>query len=165
MIDTIFARRSIRQYTDEPVTEAQVSTLLQAAMAAPSASNRQPWHFVAIQNRDTLKALAEGHPYGRMLAGAAVGFAVCADPAISPRHWIEDCSAATQNLLLAATALGLGGVWIAVWPDPTLSASVRAILEIPQTVETLCLVSVGHPAEHKPPRTQFNPQCVHRDRW
>ena len=165
MMETILARRSIRRYTDEPVTAEQVQTLLEAAMAAPSASNRQPWHFVAVQERATLQALADVHPYGRMLAEAGLGVAVCADPTLSPRHWIEDCSAATENLLLAAAGLGLGAVWIAVQPDRALTVKVRQVLEVPQCIEILCLVAVGHPDEDKPPRTQFNPQRVHRERW
>lgn len=165
MLETIFARRSIRKYTDEPVAEEQVRKLLEAAMAAPSASNRQPWHFVVVQDRGQLRRLAEAHPYGRMQAEAALSIAVCADRALSPRHWVQDCSAATENLLLAATALGLGSVWLGVYPDAERAAGVKEVLGIPEGIEVLCLVAIGHPAEEKPPRTQYNPQRVHRDRW
>lgn len=165
MLDTIFARRSIRKYTGEPVTEEQVRKLLEAAMAAPSANNSQPWHFVVVQDREQLRRLAEAHPYGRMQAEAALSIAVCADPALSPRYWVQDCSAATENLLLAATSLGLGGVWLGVYPNRDRVAQVKEVLGIPEGIEVLCLVAIGHPAEKKPPRTQFNPQRVHRDRW
>lgn len=165
MLDTIFARRSIRKYTGEPVTEEQVRNLLEAAMAAPSANNSQPWHFVVVQDREQLRRLAEAHPYGRMQAEAALSIAVCADPALSPRYWVQDCSAATENLLLAATSLGLGGVWLGVYPNQDRVAQVKEVLGIPEGIEVLCLVAIGHPAEKKPPRTQFNPQRVHRDRW
>ncbi|MGC8838259.1 MAG: nitroreductase family protein [Anaerolineae bacterium] len=165
MLETIFARRSIRKYTGEPVTEEQVRKLLEAAMAAPSANNSQPWHFVVVQDREQLRRLAEAHPYGRMQAEAALSIAVCADPALSPRYWVQDCSAATENLLLAATALGLGGVWLGVYPNQDRVARVKEVLGIPEGIEVLCLVAIGHPAEKKPPRTQYNPQRVHRDRW
>lgn len=165
MLDTIFARRSIRRYTDEPVTEEQVRKLLEAAMAAPSANNSQPWHFVVVQDREVLRQLAEAHPYGRMQAQAALSVAVCADPSLSLHHWVQDCSAATENLLLAATAMGLGGVWLGVHPNADRAARIKEILGIPQGIEVLCLVAIGHPAEKKPPRTQYNPQRVHRDRW
>ncbi|MGQ9567871.1 MAG: nitroreductase family protein [Anaerolineae bacterium] len=164
-MDTIFARRSIRKYTREPVTEEQVRNLLEAAMAAPSANNSQPWHFVVVQDREQLRRLAEAHPYGRMQAEAALSIAVCADPALSPRYWVQDCSAATENLLLAATSLGLGGVWLGVYPNQDRVAQVKEVLGIPEGIEVLCLVAIGHPAEKKPPRTQFNSQRVHRDRW
>ncbi len=165
MLETIFARRSIRKYTGEPVTEEQVQKLLEAAMAAPSANNSQPWHFVVVQDREQLRRLAEAHPYGKMQAEAALSIAVCADPSLSPRYWVQDCSAATENLLLAATALGLGGVWLGVYPNQDRVARVREVLGIPEGIEVLCLVAIGHPAEKKPPRTQYNPQRVHRDRW
>jgi nitroreductase len=165
MLDTIFARRSIRKYTGEPVTEEQVRKLLEAVMAAPSANNSQPWHFVVVQDREQLRRLAEAHPYGRMQAEAALSIAVCADPTLSPRYWVQDCSAATENLLLAATALGLGGVWLGVYPNQDRVARVKEVLGIPEGIEVLCLVAIGHPAEKKPPRTQYNPQRVHRDRW
>lgn len=165
MLETIFARRSIRKYTGEPVAEEQVRKLLEAAMAAPSANNSQPWHFVVVQDREQLRRLAEAHPYGRMQAEAALSIAVCADPALSPRYWVQDCSAATENLLLAATALGLGGVWLGVYPNQDRVARIKEVLGIPEGIEVLCLVAIGHPAEKKPPRTQYNPQRVHRDRW
>jgi len=165
MIDTIFARRSIREYTDEPVTEEQIRQLLEAAMAAPSANNSQPWHFIVVQDRAQLRRLAQAHPYGRMQAQAALSVAVCADPDLSSHFWEQDCSAATENLLLAATALGLGSVWLGVYPKEERMTQVRETLGVPEKIRVLCLVAIGHPAEEKPPRTQYNPQRVHRDRW
>jgi len=164
LIQTIFSRRSIRKYTAESVSEADIKTLLEAAMAAPSASNNKPWHFVVVTERETLDALAEAHPYGKMLAQATLCIAVCGDPAISD-YWEQDCSAATENLLLAVTALGLGAVWLGVHPRDDRVASARRILGIPETVVPLNLISIGHPAEHKEPRTQYDEACVHRGRW
>jgi nitroreductase len=164
LIQTIFSRRSIRKYTDEPVSESEIKTLLEAAMAAPSASNGQPWHFVVVTDRKTLDALAEAHPHGKMLAQATLAVAVCGDPARSG-YWEQDCSAATENLLLAVAALGLGAVWLGVHPMADRVAAVRQALGIPDAVVPLCLLSIGHPAEHKEPRTQYDETRVHRDRW
>ncbi|MBU0494462.1 MAG: nitroreductase family protein [Chloroflexi bacterium] len=164
-IDIIFARRSIRQYTDEPVTAKQVRTLLEAGMAAPSASNRQPWHFVAVTQRETLQALADAHPFGKMLAGAALAIAVCADPAISSKYWIQDCSAASENILVAGAALGLGGVWLGCYPNDERVAPIRRVLGIPDDIQVLSLLSIGHPAETKPSRTQYDEVRVHPGHW
>ena len=165
LIQTIFARRSIRKYTDEAVSEADVKTLLEAAMAAPSASNRKPWQFVVITERQTLDALAEAHPHGKMLFGATLCIAVCGDLTTFERFWVQDCSAATENLLLAATALGLGAVWLGVHPREDRVAAVRQVLGLPETITPLNLVSIGHPAEEKEPRTQYDEARVHRERW
>ena len=128
LIQTIFARRSIRKYTAEPVREEDVRTLLEAAMAAPSSSNRKPWHFVVVDDRETLDALAEVHPYGKMLFEATLCIAVCGDPTITERVWVQDCSAATENLLLAVTALGLGAVWLGVHPREERVAAISEVL-------------------------------------
>jgi nitroreductase len=165
LINTIFARRSIRAYTAELVREEDIETLLKAAMAAPSASNLKPWHFVVVTDRQTLDALAERHPHGKMLFEAPLCIAVCGDPSTSGRFWVQDCSAATENLLLAAVALGLGAVWLGVYPKEERVAPVREVLGIPEMVIPLNLISIGHPAEEKEPRTQYNEAHVHRGRW
>lgn len=164
LIQTIFARRSIRKYTDEPVSEVDVKTLLEAAMAAPSASNLKPWHFVVVTERQTLDNLAKAHPHGKMLFEAPSCIAVCGAPATS-RYWVQDCSAATENLLLAATALGLGAVWLGVYPREERVVAVRRILGLPETITPLNLISIGHAAEEKEPRTQYDEARVHRERW
>lgn len=161
----IFSRRSIRQYTSEPVTEGMIQALLEAGMAAPSASNARPWHLVAISERPTLAALAEAHPYGKMTARAALAIAVCGDRAVSPRYWVQDCSAATQNILIAAAALGLGAVWLGCHPNKERETALRSVLGIPDDIGVLSLISIGWPAEHKPARTQYDPARDHRERW
>jgi nitroreductase len=165
LIQTIFARRSIRQYTSEPVSEEQIQTLLEAAMAAPSASNRKPWQFIVVTDRGTLDALAEAHPHGKMLFDAPLCISVCGDLTEMERYWVQDCSAATENLLLAAVALGLGAVWLGVYPRDERVAAVRQILALPDQITPLNLISIGHPAEEKRPRTQFDGDRVHRERW
>ena len=164
LIKTIFARRSIRKYTTELVGEKDVKTMLEAAMAAPSASNRKPWHFIVVTDRQTLDNLARVHPYGKMLLEAPLCIAVCGDKTISSRYWVQDCSAAAENLLLGATALGLGAVWLGVYPRERVN-SIRRVLNIPENIVPLNLISIGHPAEEKEPRTQYDELRVHRQQW
>ena len=164
LIQAIFTRRSIRRYSADPVGEEDVKTLLEAAMAAPSAGNSQPWHFIVVTDRQTLDALAEVHTYGKMLFEAPLCIAVCGDPSLS-RHWVQDCSAATENLLLAVAALGLGAVWLGVHPGADRVAAIRKVLRIPESIAPLNLISIGHPAEEKEPRTQYDELRVHRGWW
>jgi len=154
MLELILKRRSIRAYTDAPVTDDQIQMLLQAAMAAPSANDVRPWAFVVVRDRERRQALAETHRWSYMCADAPVVFAVVGDPAASD-HWVEDCSAATENLLLAAAGLNLGAVWIAIYPRLQRETHVRRVLNIPDRLRPLCLVAVGQPAETKPPRTRY----------
>lgn len=165
-LDIIFARRSIRAYSGEPVTEAQIRSLLEAGMAAPSAWNRKPWHFVVVTDKQSLQALADLHPYGKMIATAAVGIAVCGDPAESDL-WVQECAAVTENILIAVAGLGLGGVWLGCHGRPEREQSVRDVLGIPREIGVLSVLSIGnpHPAEEKEPRTQFNAARVHEERW
>ena len=156
------SRRSIRKYTSEPVTDEQITTLLEAAMAAPSASNRKPWEFVVVRDAGLRKQLSEVHPWAGMATRAPVVFVVCGRPNDSD-HWVEDCSAATENLLLAVTSLELGAVWVGVYPRAEREDQVQLVLHLPKDWRTLCLVPVGHPAETKPPRTQYDPARVHYD--
>ena len=165
LIDTIFSRRSIRRYTGEPVSEEDIRTLLEAAMAAPSASNRKPWHFVVVYERETLNRLAEAHKYAKMLNEAPLCISVCGDQSVSERFWVQDCSAATENLLLAAAALGLGAVWCGVHPSQDRVKDVSEILGIEAPVVPLNIIAIGHPAEEKEPRTQYDEDRVHRERW
>jgi nitroreductase len=162
MLDLIKKRRSIRKYTDEPVSDTDVNALLEAAMAAPSADNLQPWEFVVVREEGLCHQLAETHPWSRMCAGAPVVFVVCGHERRSG-HWVEDTSAATENLLLAAAGLGLGAVWVGVYPQSGYEKHVRNVLGIPQQLRILCLVPVGHPAESKPARTQYDERKVHYD--
>jgi nitroreductase len=165
LLEVMYTRRSIREYTDEPVTDEQVETMLKAAMAAPSFQSLCPWHFVDVRKRKLLDKLAETHKYAHMLAKAPLAVVVCGDSEASERHWVEDTCAATQNLLLAVTTLGLGGVWISVYPNKKRMKCVSQVLDIPDDMEVLCLVAVGHPAEEEHATTQYDPKRVHYDKW
>ena len=163
-LDIIFCRRSIRRYTDQPVSDEDVRSILEAGMAAPSASNRKPWHFVTVTDKAKLKALADEHPYGKMLPGAGLAIAACGDPSISD-WWVQDCTAATENILIAVSGLGLGGVWLGCHGRPERERAVRKVLGIPTKVGVLSLLSIGHPDEEKQARTQYDPARVHKEQW
>lgn len=162
MLELIKKRRSIRRYTGEPVSDADVKALLEAAMAAPSADNIQPWEFVVVREEGLRQRLAQTHPWSRMCAGAPVVFVVCGHGRRSD-HWVEDTSAATENLLLASAGLDLGAVWVMVYPQPRYEEHVRNVLSIPRGLRVLCLVPVGHPAESKPPHTKYDESKIHYD--
>ena len=149
VLSSIMTRTSIRQYTNEPVSKADIETMLRAGMAAPTAANKQPWHFVAVTNKEKLAELA-----GRrgMIKQAGVAIIVCGnlDKAMQGKaqeYWIQDCSAATENILLAAHALGLGAVWTGCYPTDDRVAEVSKVLKLPETIVPLCVIAVGHPAE------------------
>lgn len=160
IISFIFCRRSIRKYTGEPVSDESIDLLLKAAMAAPSANDVRPWAFVVVREAERRRALAAIKQWAFMCAEAPVVFAVLGNPNLSD-HWIEDCSAAAENLLLAAAGLGLGGVWVAIYPRTEYEKKVRALLNIPPLWRVLCLLAIGHPAEHKPPRTRYEANKVY----
>jgi nitroreductase len=166
-LTTLLARRSIRKYKSEPVRDGVIKKLLEAAMAAPTGGNRKPWHFIIIKNRDILNRLAENHPYGKMLYEAPLSIAVCGDPAISPpprQFIVEDCSAATMNILHGAVALKLGAVWIGL-PLDEQKTMVRDLLCIPENIVPQNLIAIGHPAEEKEPRTQYDETRIHNEKW
>jgi len=166
-LELLMTRRSIRNYTDGPVTDDEVRQMLDAAMAAPSAGNQQPWHFVVIRDRQIMGRIMEAHPYSQMLSGAQVCVAVLAELALE-RHkgyWVQDCSAATQNLLLAAHALGLGAVWLGVYPTGDRERDIKDILGLPEGVRCLCLVSIGRPARPSGRADRYDESRVHQEKW
>lgn len=166
-IEAIFTRRSIRVYTDQPIPSETIELLLKAAMQAPSAGNQQAWQFVVITDRGQLNSLAEVLPYGKMLPSATLSIVVCGDLALekSRGYWVQDCSAATQNILLAAHAQGLGAVWLGAYPREERVRDVRKTLGIPSTVIPLSAIAIGFPAEQKPRTERYNPERVHTDHW
>ena len=133
-------------------------------MAAPSANDNKPWHFVLIEDGPTLKVLSALHPYGKMLKKAPLGIAVCGDPSLSS-WWVQDCSAAMENLLIAAAGLGLGAVWLGVHGRPEREEKIREVLHIPKELGILCLVAAGHPVQTPEARTQFDDGRIHRGGW
>jgi nitroreductase len=166
-LQLIRTRRSVRRYTPQPVSQEQVELLLRAAMSAPSAGNCQPWQFVVLDDRQIFEAIMRAHPFSQMLKEAPLAILVCGDQTLErfPGYWVQDCSAATQNLLLAAHALGLGAVWLGIHPRPERISAIRSLVGLPDTVQPLSLVAVGHPAETPPPVDRFLPERVHHNHW
>jgi nitroreductase len=160
-------RRSIRRYKDAPVSNAQVETLLRAAMAAPSAGNEQAWAFVVIRDRTHLEQVTEIHPYAQMCRDAPLAILVCGDLAREKHKgmWVQDCSAATQNLLLAAAHIGLGACWCAAHPRPDREAGFRKLCKLPDSIVPFAVVAVGVPDEAKGPADYYDPERVHRETW
>ena len=162
-INNIMTRTSIRQYTDETVSKADIETMLRAGMAAPTAVNRQPWHFVAVTDKAKLAELAGRR--GGMIKQAGVAIVVCGnmDKAMQgpgQAFWVQDCSAATENILLAANAIGLGAVWTGCYPVDNRVAEVSKTLKLPETIVPLCVIAIGHPAEQPAPKDKWKPENV-----
>ncbi len=166
-LEAILTRRSVRKFTAQPVPEALVETLLRAAMSAPSAGNQQPWHFIVVDDRAILDRIPTFSPYAGMCREAPLGILVCGDTTLEkhPGYWIQDCSAATQNLLLAAHALGLGAVWTGIHPREERIRGFRECFGLPDPIMPLAFIVIGYPAEQPQPRDRFRPERIHRNRW
>lgn len=164
-------RKSVRSYLDKPVAAQDVQTILRAGMAAPAAVNQQLWEFIVIDQPEVLTVLGEALPYAKMLLHAHLAMVVCGNLTKTFDHnpqslyWIMDCSAATENILLAVEALGLGAVWTAVFPDPARVDCVQRILNLPQTVVPLNVIPIGYPKPDEPPKDKWNPSAVHWNHW
>jgi nitroreductase len=166
-LDAIHTRRSIRKYVSQPVAEELVQKLLAAAMQAPSARNQQPWQFVVIDDRATLAQIPDIMPNAAMAAKAPLAILVCGDLGLekSEGYWVVDCSAATENMLLAAHALGLGACWCGVYPRQNRMDGLRQLLGLPENVMAHSLVVLGQPAEHVASTNRYRADRVHRNRW
>jgi nitroreductase len=166
-LEAIFTRRSIRKFKEDPVDAGTVKKLLSAAMSAPSAQNQQPWRFVVVTDRALLADLTTVHPYAKALAEAPLAILVCGDLGAerSAGFWVQDCAAATENLLIAAAALGLGAVWQGCYPREDRVRGIQKLLGIPESVVPLSLVAVGYPNETRPREDRYDEAKVHRNRW
>jgi nitroreductase len=162
--DAIYARRSICQYQEKPVEKEKLEELLKAAMAAPSAMNIKPWEFIVVTDPETMDKIRSSLMFGKHNAPAAI--VVCGNTSffkhpMASKFWVQDCSAATENILLAAVGLELGTVWLGVHPIHVFSKRISKILSLPDNVKPLNVIYVGYPAEEKQARTQYNPERVH----
>lgn len=166
----IINRVSVRKYADRPVSAQQVSAILHAAMSAPSGVNRQPWEFIVIDDKHLLTELADALPYAKMTASAPVAIVVCGNTerfldGDDNTLWQQDLSAASENILLAAHALGLGGVWTCIYPHKDRIEPVRSILNIPDNLIPFNLIPVGYPEKEHDPMQKWNPKRVHQNRF
>ncbi|MEN8226015.1 MAG: nitroreductase family protein [Bacteroidota bacterium] len=163
----ILGRRSIRKYTDKAVSEEVVHDLLNAGMHAPSARNIQPWEFIVVDDRVLLDKLSVAHPYGKMLKQASLAILVCGDRKLQEveGYIIQDCSAVTQNIMLAAYANGLGSVWLGMYPREKRMQDIGALLGIPEHILPVALISIGYPDEIKEVPDRFNADKVHSNKF
>jgi len=164
----LFSRRSIRKYSAGAITEEVLRDILEAAMSAPSAGNQQSWHFIIINDRKILDEVPSFHPHSLMLREAPVAILVCGDLNLEKHvgYWVQDCAAATENLLLAVHAKGLGAVWLGIFPREERVEGLRKLLGIPDHVIPFSLIPVGVPAESKPPRPdRYNDAKIHHNHW
>ena len=168
IIDAIFKRRSIRRFTEQPLDKETITLLLQAGMAAPSAMNSQPWEFIVVSEPELLAKLRSKLPFSHH--NAPVGIVVLGSPERANNtagrlFWQQDCSAAMENMQLAAVGLNLGAVWIGIHPVAPFVKGVRDVLEIPKNVIPLGMMHVGYPAEEKQPRTQYDEHKVYWQKY
>ena len=168
-LDVIYTRRSVRSFNGDAVVREDLIKILRAGMSAPSAVNVQPWAFIVVTDRKTLDELCDRLPYAKMLDKAGAAIVVCGvpdkDAVYSGKYWVMDCSAATENVLLAAHALGLGAVWTAVHPDEEKVRNVRKILAVPQTIIPLNVIPIGVPAGKGAVIDKFREENIHWERW
>jgi len=164
---TIMSRRSIRKYTNQKVDEKSVMKIIEAGMVAPSAHDHRPWHFVIISSREKLLAIPRFHAYAEMLKQAPLAVVICGDKRLekSLDYLLLDCAAATENMLLAAHALGLGAVWLAVHPRQERLRGIIDLLQLPDSIVPVSMIALGYPAEQKDPAVRFDPARIHYDQW
>lgn len=171
-LDAIFTRRSIRKFTADPVTAEEERILLKAAMCAPNTVNYRDWAFLVIREKETLCKLSEAlSPNAPDLKNAPLSIVVCGDLTLTLRgleeYWVQDCSLAAENLLIASNAIGLGAVWYGCYPQWNKVASVSKLLKLPRHIIPLCVLGVGHPAERKPDvsESRYELHKIHHERW
>ena len=169
VIDNIMTRSSVRRFTERQISQDTLETIVKAGMAAPTAMNKQPWAFIVVTDRAVLDSLEAVHPYSH-LKTAAAAIIVCGDMSkaaadFGREYWIQDCSAATQNILLAAHALGLGAVWCGVYPNPNVQPEVTRVLELPESIIPLNIITMGYPAVDAQPKDKWIEENVHYQKW
>ena len=166
VLHNILQRKSVRAYTDRAVSHEQLDTLIRAAMAAPTGRDMRPWHFIVLEGRHQLSPLAEQLPYAKMLAEAQAAVVVCGDMSVTDkegkpsRNWTFDCSAATENLLLQAEAMGLGAVWTGVYPYDERIEAVKQVLHLPDHLIPLNVIPIGYPKGDPQPKDKYDPAKV-----
>ncbi len=169
-LDVIMTRASVRSYTDKPISTDKVEKMLKAAMAAPTARNQQPWAFVVVDSREILDELAETLPHAKMAAQAPLAIVACGDltkslSGVAQEYWVQDVSAAIENLLLAAHAMELGAVWTGVYPIPERVNDVVQVLSLPEHIIPLAVIPIGYPAGEVQPKDKWKPENVRYNKW
>lgn len=165
ILKNIHNRKSVRKYTDQFVPDSLINTILRAGMAAPSGHDARPWQFIVTRDKEIMKKLRANLEWARGLDYSTVAIIVCGDMRkvnpINKEFWITDCSAATENMLLATEALGLGAVWSTLYPGEDRMQHARNVLKLPDYIMPLCILPMGYPAEETKPKDKYDPDCIH----
>lgn len=167
LMEAMSTRRSIRTYTEKEISDEMIEQIIKAGMMAPSAGNQQPWHFIVTRDREKMDKIPSFHPYASMLKKASIAIVVCGDPNGKkwPDFWVQDCSAAVQNMLLAARGIGLGTVWAGVYPLEDRMEGIRKTFGIPDSIYPFAIVPVGWPDTDFKPMDRYNASLVHNEIW
>jgi nitroreductase len=167
IMDTILTRRSIRKFMPDPLSDDLIKQLIKAGMHAPSAVNKQPWEFLVFRDKKSMRAIVNIHPNAAMLLDANIGLLVCWDE--NRQHDVGygpvDCAAATQNILLAAHGMGIGAVWVGLYPRQARMDAVQKIFSLPEHIKGFAVIALGYPAEQKTMPQRFDPQKIHYETW
>ncbi len=167
LFEAIFTRRSIRKFTDKEISDLEVKKLLEAAMVAPSAGNSKPWRFIVVRDQQSLDAIAKHNQYAQMAPSASVCIVVCADLSAEkfPGYWQQDCSAAIQNMMLAARGLDIGTVWTGVYPEKERCIAFKKLFELPEHAEVVGIVVCGYPDQPFKPRDNYDEAIIFSEKW
>ena len=166
-IEAILTRRSVRTYKNKKISDELINELIEAGISAPSAGNQQPWHFIILDDNKIIKKIPDFHPHSNMLTGAQIAIIVCGDLDLETNKgfWIQDCSAATENILIAARAKGLGSCWLGLYPREDRVIGIRNLLKIPANIIPLSLISLGYPAVKQDKVNRYNSSRIHKNKW
>ncbi len=163
--DVLNTRRSIRSFLPDPITEEEIATLIKAGSMAPSAMNKQPWHFVVVTDRKLLDQLADRHPYAKFCHEAPLAIVVTGEPSVTGQFWVQDCAAATQNILLAARAMNIASVWCGLYPVQERVDLAVDVLGIPEGFVPFSLIALGRTSKSFFEAKRDNPAKIHHNGW
>ncbi|MDR3273955.1 MAG: nitroreductase family protein [Puniceicoccales bacterium] len=166
-MDAILKRHSVRSYSKESIDGATIEKIVHAGMAAPSAMGSKPWHFIVISERDKMSAITKIHPYSQMLLEAQCAILVCGDISaeILTDYFQQNCAAATENILIAATSFGIGSVWVGLYPNEKYRRDFKKLFNLPDNIEPISLVPLGYPSHAMQPSNRFDSSRVHANNW
>lgn len=167
IFEAILTRRSLRKFTEQPIIDVEIEKILQCAMHAPSAVNEQPWQFIVVKSSTIREQLSTASPYTYMAKQAPVVIVVCGDLSLekAPGFWVQDCSAAIQNILLAACGLNIGAVWCGIYPEKERVEFVKKILDLPDTIVPLALINLGYSEQKYHEADRYKPERIHLEKW
>jgi len=166
-IEAILTRRSIRKYNNKEVSKELINIILKCGMYAPSSYNQQLWEFIIIDKREILDKIPEIHPNSNMIREVNIAILVCGNlnEKINQSYWTQDCSAATQNLLISAASLGLGSIWLGIYPREDRIIGLKKLLNLPEHIIPFSLVPIGYSEEINEDPERFNPDKIHYNKW